>query len=109
MTEQQKIKHREYMRAWSKANRMKINKYRKLSPFRKDQRQKEWRAHRLANPKKNRARVAVYLAIRRGKLVRPATCERCLKNCRPEAHHHNGYAAKLDVQWLCRPCHRKAD
>ena len=56
----------------------------------------------------HRAHVAVANAIKRGILVRPATCSKCGKQCRPEAAHHD-YAKQLDVRWLCMSCHRMED
>lgn len=69
-----------------------------------------WRA-RVANDPDYRARMyavqAVYRAVKAGRLVRPATCSSCGAGGRIEAHHHHGYDVehRLDVVWLCRPCH----
>jgi hypothetical protein len=52
-----------------------------------------------------RARQAVADALRRGKLVRPAACERCGQIGRVVGHHHD-YDRRLDVAWLCSPCHK---
>ena len=59
------------------------------------------------DPAKQPARVAVYRAIKNGKLVRPMECQQCGEKCKPDGHHHNGYdkAHYLDVVWLCRKCH----
>lgn len=56
---------------------------------------------------KDKARSAVVRAIRKGKLIRPDHCSKCGKECKPEAHHHNGYekSHRLDVIWVCRDCH----
>lgn len=64
---------------------------------------------RLIAPEKIQARSAVAIAVRQG-LARPTECERCGKTKRLDAHHHKGYAQRhwLDVQWLCRSCHRYA-
>lgn len=53
------------------------------------------------------ARSKVTNALRRGDLVRPSTCSRCQRLCKPQAHHHRGYAEEfwLDVIWLCKRCH----
>jgi hypothetical protein len=59
------------------------------------------------NPDKRRARLVVAMRIYRGTLIRPTKCERCGIECKPEAHHHD-YAKPLDVEWLCKPCHRIA-
>lgn len=53
------------------------------------------------------ARKAVYEAVKAGKILRPLNCSSCLQTCVPHAHHHD-YGRPLDVQWLCRACHRKA-
>ena len=79
-------------KAWAAANRARRNAYR--------------RKRRHENPERARAREAVKYALRTGKLVRPARCERCKRKCKPEAHHHD-YAKKLDVEWICPTCHGK--
>lgn len=60
---------------------------------------------------KSTAHIAVYRAMKSGKLIRPDRCESCDRKCKPEAHHHKGYDKenRLSVQWLCRSCHDKAD
>lgn len=63
---------------------------------------------REKNPEKNAAHCRVYRAVRNGTLVRPDRCERCDKECKPEASHDD-YAKPLEVEWLCRPCHVRKD
>lgn len=51
-------------------------------------------------------------ALRDGTLTRPDACERCGRI--PEGTdridgHHDDYTKPLDVAWLCRTCHVKAD
>lgn len=69
---------------------------------------KEW-VHR--NPEKRKAWGKVRWAVSTGRITKPDTCQSCGNKKRLEAHHWNGYAEEhcLDVQWLCRSCHRKAD
>jgi len=56
----------------------------------------------------SRARSAVRYALKTGKLVRPDQCVRCgIKAKRIEGHHED-YAKKLDVLWLCNTCHHIA-
>jgi hypothetical protein len=66
------------------------------------------RAWAKRNREKSAAHCKVYRAIRSGKLVRPDQCERCEKQCKPEASHDD-YAKPLEVEWLCRPCHARKD
>lgn len=47
-------------------------------------------------------------AIQKGLLTRPNSCEKCGVAGRVEASHRD-YSKPLDVQWLCRLCHRRLD
>jgi hypothetical protein len=67
-------------------------------------RSKRWNAN---NKEKVRAQRSAKKALRKGKLVRPETCERCGVHCKPQMHHVD-YSRRLDVRWLCGPCHRTA-
>lgn len=84
-----------------------------------------WYARRIANdeefaakvkaqrkaartPEMHRAGEAVRRAIKSGRLERPSMCDRCGGVGPIEAAHHD-YEKKLDVAWLCRPCHRRDD
>lgn len=60
------------------------------------------------NREKRRAHYAVDNALRRGQLVRPQECGRCHVECKPEASHDD-YSKRLEVEWLCGPCHRAKD
>lgn len=63
------------------------------------------------------ARKKVLQAIQNGTLVRPSKCEACGNNpglngagrSLLHAHHYAGSHKPLVVQWLCPPCHSKAD
>lgn len=58
------------------------------------------------------AQNKVEKAVARGRVERPATCERCGKEPPPfrdgrsaiQAHHPD-YSKPMDVVWLCQPCH----
>lgn len=62
------------------------------------------------DPAKDKARMAVFVAIQKGELT-PQPCEKCGDN--PVAHdgrravhaHHDDYNNPLEVRWLCYPCH----
>jgi hypothetical protein len=61
------------------------------------------------DPAKLAAQQAVGTALRSGRLVRPGVCEDCgAIGGRIEAYHED-YGRQLDVRWLCKPCHWKAD
>lgn len=57
-----------------------------------------------ANLEKRRAHSKVLYAIQKGRMTRPTACEKCGKECKPEAAHHD-YSQPYDVRWLCRLCH----
>ena len=60
-----------------------------------------WRAE---DKRRQSAHNAVKRAMVSGKLVR-MPCERC-GNQKSLAHHED-YDKKLDVMWLCQPCHKQ--
>lgn len=59
--------------------------------------------------KRKRAQKKVHLALKRGRMVKGATCEKCTKS--PHSNHmhahHEDYDKPLDVVWLCSSCHGK--
>lgn len=57
---------------------------------------------------KRNARQRVRDHVLAGKMVKPAECEHCSAGGKLEAHHHD-YSKPLEVVWLCKPCHVKAD
>lgn len=57
---------------------------------------------RLANRKKSRTHRAVYKALRSGRLVKKV-CEVC--GVKETDAHHEDYARRFDVRWLCRQHH----
>jgi len=63
------------------------------------------RERRRAAPEKNRARLAVYRAVKAGKIKRKP-CYFCGATKGLHAHHED-YAQPLDVVWLCSSCHGK--
>ena len=57
-------------------------------------------------PEKQKARKAVVMAIKSGKLLRPTTCSKCRVSCTPEGHHDSYEKEhRLNVTWLCKRCH----
>lgn len=61
-------------------------------------------ASKLLHRRKARAHKAVYAAVQSGRLIRPASCERCGQSAKVEGHHED-YNKPLEVNWLCRACH----
>lgn len=60
-------------------------------------------------PERRQAHSKLQYALRAGRLTKRFECERCgVTPGRIEAHHRD-YSKPLDVQWLCKPCHAKAD
>ena len=57
-----------------------------------------------ADKRRSAAHNAVTRAIRSGALVR-LPCERCGRS--DAFAHHECYDNKLDVMWLCQPCHKQ--
>jgi len=57
-------------------------------------------------PLGRRVRKLVQKAIASGQLVRPESCARCERTCRPHAHHAD-YLKPLEVEWLCGSCHMR--
>ena len=52
------------------------------------------------------------LAVKRGKIEKPELCSNC--QIKPKLSeqieaHHKDYSKPFDVEWLCVPCHKKAD
>ena len=56
---------------------------------------------------KVRARKRAAMAVLRGKIDKKTECERC--NEGPTQMHHDDYRKPLEVEWLCRRCHKVAD
>jgi hypothetical protein len=57
------------------------------------------------NPVKRRVAYLFKQALERGQLVRPSACEWCGEKRKTEGHHPD-YAKPLEVEWLCRKCHK---
>ena len=62
----------------------------------------------LEEGKPSRANQKIFYEIRMGRLTRPKFCELCGREVYTVAHHSD-YDNKLDVVWLCKPCHQKLD
>ncbi|KKL75825.1 hypothetical protein LCGC14_2051050 [marine sediment metagenome] len=78
-------------------------KYRQSGAGRESSRRSNQK-RRLLHPEKAKANDAVRSMVRAGKITQPFLCERCFKECKPEAHHPD-YTKPMEIEWLCRPCH----
>jgi hypothetical protein len=68
-------------------------------------RKKANKNYRLRYPDRANARMAVANAVRKGLLIKPATCEKCGARDESLHGHHDDYGKPLDVRWVCRACH----
>lgn len=86
-----RIKLNEGVKSWRKRN---SERYKETEKIRRDR-----------DRYKERARRLLYKAITRGHMVRGPKCEICGIEGKMEGHHKD-YSKPLEVQWLCRICHR---
>ena len=91
-----RLKNLEYYRAYDR-ERAKVPSRRKAASAIS----KAWRQ---ADARRTAAHNAVTRAIRSGRLTR-MDCEKCGR--RDAFAHHESYDRKLDVRWLCQPCHKQ--
>lgn len=70
----------------------------------KEQHKKDSKIYRDKYPQKEKAHKIVYNAVKTGKLIKQP-CEKC-GELKAEAHHDD-YNKPLEVNWLCRICHRR--
>lgn len=101
---------RDYKRAYDERTRERQREQKRAWAARNREAQMErTRRERLEQPERSRARNLVQKAVDRGHMEKPATCSACDdEGVRIEAHHED-YERPLDVTWLCKPCHYKAD
>lgn len=115
---------RTYSREWTRKNRKrnaeKAKAWREANPTRVRKATRKWqrenmdlvveqgRKYRAADPERYRAHNRLSKAVSTGKLAKPSKCERCLqsKTSRQLDGHHRDYSKPLEVQWLCRQCHK---
>ena len=57
-------------------------------------------------PEKRKAQRVINNAIRDGRIERPSYCEGCFQEKFVEGHHPD-YDKPLEVDWLCKKCHRE--
>lgn len=112
--------YKKSIKNWREKNKEKIAKQcREYLDKNKDylySKQKEWRTinkniisesenkYKENNPLKLACRSYVRTAIKNGNITNPNKCNKCMKECKPEAHHKD-YTKPLEIIWLCRTCH----
>ncbi len=66
---------------------------------------------RVSESMREVAHSAVKKAVAQGTLTRPERCARCGRDVGAKniAAHHEDYSKPLDVVWLCRNCHGRAE
>ena len=118
-TERYKPRPGEETGACKACHKARDKKRRKNNPEKKYKQNKAWREnnadkHRAhvrawhqANPEKFAAHQAIKNAVRRGDLPRVSTCD--CRDCGIQAadYHHEDYSKPLEVEPLCRLCHKK--
>lgn len=57
---------------------------------------------------KQNARMLIAKSIRMGILLKEYHCSKCFSDYHVQAHHDD-YSKPLDIIWLCKFCHIKAD
>ena len=70
-------------------------------------RNKSYHLNKHKHVEKVAAHSAVAEALRTGEIERSSYCEDCGSQGMIEAHHDD-YSRKLNVRWLCLPCHSEA-
>jgi hypothetical protein len=117
-----KEKQAAYYREWRKSNKGRIASIQRTwSENNKEKLAERARAHYathkekvlatkakwvLANPEKHAAHAAISEALAKGRITRPTSCSICGTACTPHGHHPD-YSKRLEVIWVCSPCHNK--
>lgn len=60
----------------------------------------------MTSGERRKTREATTVAVRQGKIVKSESCERCGTVGYTECHHPD-YSDHLNVEWLCKPCHKE--
>jgi len=66
-------------------------------------RQKRYKEQNL---EKIKTQKLLQYAVKKGYVIKPAYCEKCFVNCKPQGHHKD-YSKPLEVMWLCPKCHKE--
>jgi hypothetical protein len=99
-----------YHKKYHASHRKDLNtKSKNYSALHKEERAVANKTYKMEYPERIKANDAVKRAIKTGKLIRPNRCSNpdCNKPCKPDGHHWS-YEEEhwLDVEWLCKSCHK---
>ena len=97
---QYKTNHRTQVRLYQKQHTARL----RSSPEGKRSIQKARSKYYQLHPDRCNARGKLRYAVRTGKIIRPAKCDKCSTPCIPHGHHPD-YSKPLSVLWLCESCH----
>ena len=89
-TKESREKIRKLSAEWHKKNKIRANENNRI-----------WKSK---NYLKVSAQRKIKNELKRGRMIRPKQCEKCLKDCKPDGHHRD-YNKPLEVMWLCKICH----
>lgn len=81
-----------------------FDRKRNQTPKRKELFIKKQIRMRAANPFMGKSHLAINRAIKKGTLIRPDHCSRCMVQCEAQGHHDD-HSKPLEVMWLCPICH----
>lgn len=93
--------------AWYEKNKARRREDARANRESRRKAEKKWRDENRAA---KRAHDAVHYALKTGRLVKAKNCSECGEETENlHAHHHNGYSKehRLDIVWLCHPCHNR--
>jgi hypothetical protein len=103
-------RHRSYVAAYAAKHPERVKasyeRWKKRHPDRAKEKFAAWVAR---YPEHAKARLAYMNALRSGKLVRPSRCSECGAEAKRIEGHHDDYSRPLEIRWLCKRCHVKAD
>ena len=88
--------HREYYADWYKING-------RTRTTNDAERNLEWKQ---TFPERVKIYTQVLGAVKRGEVVKPSMCPKCLRKTRLHAHHYN-YEHFMNFVWVCASCHKK--
>lgn len=81
-----------------------VRKYHK-ERYKKNNRKEYFHQHYEKDPRKHAAKRDAGIALKKGEIIPPDSCELCDGDTPWRDMHHDDYSKPLEVRFLCRPCH----